>query len=204
MIDFKSQVGQDKWVVDFFSSKEGGYFLDVGAHNGIDLSNSYYLEKKLGWRGICVEADPDLFEVLKNNRECTCVNVAASDSDGKINFLKDGFSGRAEEHPRSIEVEAKSLGKILDENSSPKVIDYLSLDIEGMELKVLSTFPFEKYEIILVTVEHNVYMKNWLVEKNKQEIYNILTSNGFVIHAENVQSQGLAFEDWYVNKKYLP
>jgi FkbM family methyltransferase len=204
MIDFKSQVGQDKWVVDFFAAKEGGYFLDIGAHNGVDLSNSYYLEKKLGWNGICVEADPDLFEVLKNNRECICVNVAASDSSGKIKFLKDGFSGRAEENPRSIEIESKSLAEILEENNSPKVIDYLSLDIEGMELQVLSKFPFDEYEIILITVEHNVYMRNQIVQKNKQGIYDILTSNGYEIHSENVQSQGLAFEDWYINKKYLP
>ena len=79
----------------------------------------------------------------------------------------------------------------------------MSLDIEGMELQVLSKFPFDKYEIILITVEHNVYMRNQIVQKNKQGIYDILTSNGYEIHSENVQSQGLAFEDWYINKKYL-
>ena len=65
MTNFQSQVGQDEWVVSFFSSKGDGYFLDIGAHNGVDLSNTYYLEKELQWNGICVEADPYIFEDLR-------------------------------------------------------------------------------------------------------------------------------------------
>ena len=203
MTNFQSQVGQDEWVVSFFSSKRNGYFLDIGSHNGVDLSNTYYLEKELQWNGICVEADSYLFGDLRKNRGCICVNVAASDSEGKIKFLMDGFSGRAEDTRGSIEVETRSMSKILEDNSAPKIIDYMSLDVEGMEFKVLSQFPFETHEIVLITVEHNVYMGTQEVIDNKKRIQDLLIEKGYIIHQENVTSENLAFEDWYINKKYL-
>jgi len=50
---YKSQAGQDEWVCKTLNNKVGGYFIDIGATNGFDLSNTYYLEKQLKWNGIC-------------------------------------------------------------------------------------------------------------------------------------------------------
>ena len=173
MTNFQSQVGQDEWVVSFFSSKRNGYFLDIGSHNGVDLSNTYYLEKELQWNGICVEADPYLFGDLRKNRGCICVNVAASDSEGKIKFLMDGFSGRAEDTRGSIEVETRSMSKILEDNSAPKIIDYMSLDVEGMEYNVIlgaekiidSYKPVITFEQHLETDNYNLIL-DYLTNKN--------------------------------------
>ena len=52
---FYSQVGQDKWVCEYFNYKKGGFFLDIGAADGITINNTYYLEKELEWKGICIE-----------------------------------------------------------------------------------------------------------------------------------------------------
>ena len=61
--DWYSQAGQDQWVTEFFENKRGGYFLDIGAHDGWGDSNTWYLEEKLGWSGICLE--PGIQEYLQ-------------------------------------------------------------------------------------------------------------------------------------------
>jgi FkbM family methyltransferase len=196
---YYSQAGQDEWVVKFFNEKKNGFFLDIGAHNGIDINNTYYLEKNLDWSGICIEADPVIFEDLKNNRNSICVNCAASDSVGYIKFSQDGFSGKINELTGTVDVKSNTIANILRDNNAPKIIDYISLDVEGYESKVLSKFPFDEYEFIIMTVEHNLYIGN---TKNKEEIKEILLKNGYVIAVENVQHENFEFEDWYVNKKY--
>src|SRR5438477_6627714 len=60
-------------------------FLDVGAYDGADLSNSLVFEE-LGWKGICVEANSDVFPRLQANRRCICLNVACSDREGFANY----------------------------------------------------------------------------------------------------------------------
>lgn len=196
---YYSQAGQDEWVVNFFNSKKNGFFLDIGAHNGVDISNSYYLEKYLGWNGICIEADPNIFNTLQNNRNCHCINIAVSDSVGEISFFQDNFSGRVLESTSSIKLKSDTLENILSETNCPDVIEYLSIDIEGFESKALSKFPFSKKEIVLLTVEHNLYTGNLI---NKQEIKDILTKNGYTIAVENVKHNNCEFEDWYINTKY--
>jgi len=63
-----SQAGQDLWVYgEVFNQKRNGYFLDVGAHDGVHLSNTYLLEKKYRWKGICVEGNPLTFTTLVKN-----------------------------------------------------------------------------------------------------------------------------------------
>jgi hypothetical protein len=94
MDNFFSQAGQDKWVVEFFKFKENGFFLDIGAYDGIEYSNSYYLEKNLNWNGICIEANPTIYKKLISNRNCECLNVAVTDYSGKANFISDGLTGR--------------------------------------------------------------------------------------------------------------
>lgn len=197
MSKFYSQAGQDEWISSLFEFKREGYFLDVGAHNGIDINNTYFLEKELGWTGICIEADPAIFRSLSSNRKCTCINIAVSDQEGEISFLQDGFSGRESSSSGSIRIKTKSLREILNDQNPPKVIDYLSLDIEGMELKALMGFPFDEYEILAITVEHNLYTGK---EDYKKEIKNFLENKGYLIFRENIESEGSPFEDWYINR----
>ena len=72
---YYSQAGQDKWVDDFFKSKKDGYFLDIGAYDGIHLSNTYYLENELGWDGLCIDADADVYNNLDKNRNCKKISL---------------------------------------------------------------------------------------------------------------------------------
>jgi len=61
---YYSQLGQDKWVLEKLDYKENGFFIEIGAYDGITLSNTYSLEKDFGWDGICVECNPEIIPLL--------------------------------------------------------------------------------------------------------------------------------------------
>lgn len=189
-----SQVKQDLWVLEMLNNKINGFFLDIGAYDGIELSNSYLLEKDFQWNGICVEAHPKTFYLLKQNRKCTCVNFAITDFCGKVSFDEQQSLGSKISYNQQYYVDAIDFKQLFLNFNVPSTIDYMSLDIEGNEAKALSKFPFDTHKCTLITVEHNLYMGS---DANKNTIKNILISNGYKISHENVDNDGVIFEDWY-------
>jgi len=191
-MEFYSQYGQDKFLFEnFFKEKNNGFYLDIGAHDGITLSNTYFFEK-LGWDGVCIEPIPNVFNKLKENRNCKLFNCALSNKKGTENFLLlEGYtemlSGLLENynpaHLLRIENELRMMGgnkKIIttetitfDELNLPKNIDYMSLDVEGSEMKILETIDFNKNQINLISIEvnHNSdFISNYLESKNFEKI----------------------------------
>ena len=82
-----SQFGQDLIVLDFLKNKKNGFFIEIGASDGILLSNCYLLEKKYNWNGICIEPIPYKFDSLQKNRKCKCINKAIfSTSNMEVDF----------------------------------------------------------------------------------------------------------------------
>lgn len=159
-----SQAGQDYWVFgEVFNERRGGYFLDVGAHDGLTISNTYLLEKRYGWTGLCVEANPSTFRKLAGNRRAKCLNVCLDRDEGEVEFaLRDVLGGivdptldnRASDMNGSIiRVKTVPLQKLLKEHAAPQVIDYLSIDIEGAEERVLGSFDFTAYRFNCITIE---------------------------------------------------
>ena len=103
-----SQSGQDAYVISHFKNKRNGTFIDIGANDGISLSNTYYLEKELGWSGICFEPIPDIFSRMDKVRNCTKIMAGVADQNTieKFTFV-DGeshmLSGMTKEYdPRHI------------------------------------------------------------------------------------------------------
>jgi FkbM family methyltransferase len=189
-----SQVKQDLWVLEMLKNKKNGYFLDIGAFDGIEFSNSYLLEKEFGWTGLCVEAHPINFSSLVKNRKCECANFALTNFCGEVMFDSNcGLSSKISSN--GYKIKAIDFKQLFIEFNVPRNIDYLSLDIEGNESVALSAFPFDLYKCSLITIEHNLYLGD---SSNKNKIKNILLMNGYKIHRENVDDSGAIFEDWYV------
>jgi len=191
---YYSQAGQDKWVLDQIPS---GYFVDVGAHDGIVSSNTYALERA-GWTGLCIEANPSVYKTLTFNRQ-NCCNRVVSDKEGTLGFYVDKVAHGG------IQIHCSRLVDILDEIAAPSVIDYLSVDVEGHELNVLVGMDFSRYQVNLITIEHNLYMEG---PSRKQEIFTYLTKQGFVRVKEDVlcldpNYYNLPYEDWYAHSVYL-
>ncbi|MCF7817353.1 MAG: FkbM family methyltransferase [Kiritimatiellales bacterium] len=173
--DGHSQYGQDTTVFDLLGQPANGVFLDIGANDGVSLSNTLLFEEK-GWSGVCVEPHPVMFEQLKENRNCHLLNACISGSDGMVGFLVvEGYanmlSGIAEfidehhikridndiaEHggsKRTVEIEALAPHSLLKRFGIDRV-DYLSIDTEGCELAILKNFDFKQIPVQIIGVEN--------------------------------------------------
>lgn len=195
---FNSQVGQDEWVCSMLNNKKNGYFLEIGAYDGIHFSNTYHLETELGWDGVCVEAGARAFKKLLENRKCLCLHRAIGGDNKTVNFIEEGEIGGVSSYGDQ-EVEMITMEWLLSVVDAPKYIDYISLDVEGYEYEALLKFPFEEYGVGLWTIEHNSYLDEGIL---RDRIRFIMTDNGYKIYRKDIECGGLAFEDWYINKNY--
>jgi hypothetical protein len=119
--DFKSKEGQDRWVLDKLNHLEGGYFVDIGASNGLVNNNTHILEKLYKWNGICVEPNPCLrsFQSLVKNRSCICENVCIFSENTTVPFL-----ARARHHEQSGivgEFSSNSIQEMVKRHSVSKI-----------------------------------------------------------------------------------
>lgn len=158
------KIAQDRWAVDLFNGQRGGYFIEAGACDGVGASNTFTLEQSFGWNGICVEPNDEFFAGLARNRKCAVENVCIGDTRGPVRFRSAEYYGGIEEslneghfddykHGAVIEKQCVLLEDLLIKHNAPKVIDYISLDLEGGELAVLKSFPFERYTVRAMTIE---------------------------------------------------
>jgi FkbM family methyltransferase len=190
-----SQLGQDLEVLKFYNNKKNGFFIEIGANDGIELSNTYLLEKTYNWKGICVEPIPTKFKLLCNNRpNSLCYDYAVyNKSNEKVIFdiannydLLSGISnyidchkGAVNSNKTQITVNTITLNDLLEKSNAPLFIDYLSLDTEGSELEILKSVDLKKYTFGLIDVEHNYS------QPRRNEIKKLLTSNGYNYIKEN-------------------
>jgi FkbM family methyltransferase len=177
IVPYHSEYGQDRWLNEsVFKGMRNGIFVEFGALDGILHSNTLFFESELGWGGLCIEANPALRARLPANRpNALCLSAAIYDRHGAVLFERIdgglyGWSGikdtieqehwdRIQEHiagelRATVEVPCVPLDYAL-EIAGLTDIDYMSIDVEGAEYKILSAFPFEKYTIRVFGVEDN-------------------------------------------------
>jgi FkbM family methyltransferase len=189
-----SQAGQDLWVVEKLRGRHGGYFVDCGAHDGEQFSNSAMLEREYGWTGICIEAAKTGFEKLCKARKCKCVRAAVWSKHEMVPIRDDNMFGGVD--PVYGEpVQGRTLTEILDFCGAPPVMDYLSLDIEGCELDAIKTLDHSRYGFLTITVEHNSYISGNMY---RDQIRCALLNNGYRLDRGDVASDGCVFEDWFI------
>lgn len=201
----KSQLGQDLFVLAELGMKRGGFFVDFGATNGVELSNSYVLEKEFDWTGIVAEPGRRWQTELRRNRTCAietaCVwresnstltfNEADAGEFSTIDsFSDEGGLEQIREKGRKYSVSTISLIDMLDKFNAPGKIDYLSIDTEGSELEILEAFDFDKYRFGVITCEHNF-------TPQREKIFSLLTGNGYVRKLESFSEM----DDWYVDQR---
>lgn len=168
--NFKSQFGQDKILVNLLKGKRNGFFIELGAGNGVSLSNSYFFERELGWIGVLIEPEPYSYSMLWNNRSGFKSNALCSDVSGvEKEFLLAGATSGIisdssgywikknikEGNNSRTKMVTRTLEEVLDGFPTPKNIDFLSIDVEGHEYEVLKNFPFNKYVIDIICIENN-------------------------------------------------
>ncbi len=159
-----AQWGDDVLVWDYFKGKTDGVFLEAGANDPKTQSQTYLLEKR-GWTGILVEAVPECCEKLSAERPNSRVFQNALGSPEQRGILRlsipNGISElataikegkRVGAADRVIEAVLMTLTEILDAAGAAR-LDYLSLDLEGMELEALRGLDFGRFRPDVVIVE---------------------------------------------------
>jgi len=185
---YPSQAGQDKIIKEvFFNNKRNGFFIEIGAYDGIIGSNCYHFERFLNWNGIAIEASNIQFEKLKKNRKCKLLNDAISEEVKEVQFMEviEGLtqmsginnnffernlniiSNNQTSKIKSFNIKTITFDQVVSKNFD---IDYLSIDIEGGEMALLKSINFNDYEIKVISVENNVpeeqNFKNFFDDKN--------------------------------------
>jgi len=199
----KGGLFQDLWALWVSGQKMGGYFVEFGAGDGVFLSNTWLLETKMGWRGLLAEPNPAFLPSLKANRRCAistrCVYSRTGErleflaaSAGELSRIAsiepaDGHEEKRRKAATYFEVETISLNDLLAENDVPRIVDYMSVDTEGSEIEILSTFDFDRWDVRAISVEHNHTAA-------RDQLYALLTARGYRRELTELSR----YDDWYV------
>jgi FkbM family methyltransferase len=149
---FNGQFEEDKWIAENIELPEYGVVIDVGADQPIHGSNTYFFEKVLGWKSVCIDADERVLDKLRKYRS-NVVHSIVSSYDGVGKFLQRTEAGIS--HVSSAgnsEVPSKTLNSILEENQIEEVT-LLDIDVEGHELEVCQGLDWDKYRPKIVVIE---------------------------------------------------
>ncbi|QGY44443.1 FkbM family methyltransferase [Maribellus comscasis] len=186
-----SQEGEDMLMKELFFKKKKGFYIDVGAHHPKRFSNTYYYYRQ-GWKGINIDAMPGsmrLFNFFR--RRDTNLELGIADKEGELTYYVFGetalntFSKEIADERRNkyklkkqIKVKVYPLSGVLDKYA-PANIDFLSIDIEGMDLLVLKTVDWNKYKPKVVLVETGVIDRY----NPSNEISSFLETKGYSFYA---------------------
>ena len=167
--NFNAYLGLDKKMLNYINY-QNGFYIECGANDGINQSNTWFFEKKLNWKGLLIEPNPKVFEELKKNRSnknyfsrflITSFKKKSSFVkmiDGK-DSLKNRVVNREIKNFNHIYVKCKTLNQILKDIKAPKNIDFFSLDVEGEEWNVLNGINFNTYSFKFILIETRFFKK---------------------------------------------
>ena len=209
-----AQIFQDIFASFIVQNNFKKTFLEFGATNGINLSNTYLLEKELGWSGILAEPDIQWHEALRKNRPKTKIITQCiwkksneklkffSSSQGVLSTLEDFKFSDKETMPdnsnnrnisgKNIIVETISLNDVVTKYFDGICPSYISIDTEGSEFEILNSFNFSKFKPVIFTVEHNF-------TKLEQKIDELMVKNNY----SRIFRKLTSFDAWYVSNDML-
>ncbi|KAI0564346.1 S-adenosyl-L-methionine-dependent methyltransferase [Gracilaria domingensis] len=183
-----SQYHQDYFFYSqhFQHLKRPGIYLDIAANEPIDISNTYFHDRCLGWKGVCLEGNPEYFEKLYRMRSCHLVPTCVGSVNGEtvqfgLHHEIGGIVGDTFKNFDRLKYKGWQLTTMTErcttmehvlERKGLTVIDFVSLDVEGHELEVLKGFDLDKVIINVMSIEVRA--------DTVMEIDDYLTSKGYV------------------------
>ena len=210
--DIKSQLYQDLFAKFIVGDRLDKSFLEFGATDGFDFSNTYWLETFHNWKGLLSEPSTQWHEKLEQNRPNTLLikECIWSESDKKLDFFISDTGelstiDKYKEHDRTsmpantdkrvesgkkIIVNTISLNDVLEKKFQSKVPSYISIDTEGSEYEILKFFDFKKYRPSVFTVEHNFTIQEKKIDK-------IMKANNYI----KIFNKLTFFDGWYITKE---
>ena len=199
----RAQFRQDLFVLSELDFKRSGYFVEIGATDGVWCSNTCLLERDYGWTGILCEPARSWHASLHRNRSANIeTHCLWSESGSSLDFVELPATGhstvaafsqadylaQARQGGAVYAVPTLSLQDLLVKYRAPRQIDYLSVDTEGSEYEILKNLDFNQYSFQVITCEHNH-------TPMRQKLYELFTGHGYVRKFEELSQ----VDDWYVH-----
>jgi len=205
-----AQLCQDLWVLWETGGKRQGFFVEFGATDGREKSNTYLLEEEHGWNGILAEPFSRWHAELAANRRARIDHRCVWKESGlQLQFVVTpdmpeygGVEARAfadihgamrAQSSERVLVQTVTLGDLLREHHAPAHVDYLSVDTEGSELDILQAFDFGGHRVDLISVEHS------FDEAKRQAIRELLQGHDYVQRFQRFSW----WDDWYARRDFL-
>ncbi|MGZ4057278.1 MAG: FkbM family methyltransferase [Bacteroidia bacterium] len=187
-----SQEGEDMVLERFFEDRRTGFFIDIGAHHPTRFSNTYHFYQK-GWRGINIDATPgSMIPFNKIRPGDKNIEMGVSSKEGEmVYFLFDepALNTFNEERAnflltttkyklaKKIPVKVATLKTILDQNlGKDQQIDFLTIDVEGLDYEILASNDWEKYRPNMVLAED---LHGSLEDLSKSKLYNLMRQHNY-------------------------
>ncbi len=175
-----SQASQDRFVYlllyELLGKQDEGYYLEIGSGHPTNINNTYFLEKNLSWKGVSIDIDEVLKEVWSSARQNPLLIEDATLSD--YHSILQPF---------------------------PRVIDYLSLDIDSSYDIVLKKIFLSDHIFKIITIEHDFYKYG---DKYRESERKILSSLGYYLLCPDISlshnGKEVVFEDWWINPSAFP
>lgn len=188
-----------------------GYYVELGAHDGVFASNTMHFELHRGWKGLLIEPAEENFRMLRKNRRksrnafanCACVSFDFPEEEIEMIYahawtIAPGISSSIEDHSahaasadsylrrgemsRTFTAKAVTLTKLLQEAGAPRRIDLLSLDVEGAELEVLRGIDFTQFRFDWIILESRDPEPIFdLLSINRYELVEVIGGHDFLL-----------------------
>lgn len=191
------EFGEDIFIRRFFKNTRSGFYVDIGCYHPIKGSLTYYLFKK-GWNGLNIDLSKvsiDLFKIARPKDYN--VNAAITDFDGDTIYYENGAINQQNSlisngQKKQIKIKAYKLETLLN-NLNITNVDFLNIDVEGNDFKVISNFNFSKFRPKLISIEQNIYNSEELL---KLDCHKLLTKNNYFLTSK------IGVTCIYIDKKY--
>jgi FkbM family methyltransferase len=202
---FYSQLNEDKLLYDKYLNYENGFFIELGAMDGIQYSNTLFFEQNLNWSGVLIEPTNQYDRLVINRPNCKNFNCAVSETEGQVEFIGSGpLGGIASTMPEGHRlgwnlgddkylVKSMPIRKILD-NLNIEKVDLFVIDVEGGELEVLKTFDWN-IPVYIVLIEQSKYN----IEKDEM-CRDFLRKKGFELDTDLIINSGC--DEVWINKTF--
>ena len=212
--NFQSQIYQDIFASFIVGDKHDKTFLEFGATDGLDISNSYTLESSFNWKGVLSEPSPQWHEALKKNRKNSKIITKCiwKESGKKLDFFMSDFGSLSTikdfvesdkisiptnteirlKSGKTISVETISLNDVIKEYFNSICPSYISIDTEGSEYEILKAFDLDNFRPKVFTIEHNL-------TENEKKIEEHLIANGYV----RIFRKLTTFDAWFIPSEIL-
>lgn len=197
-----SQEGEDMILKRLFEGEENGFYIDVGAHHPKRFSNTNFFYKK-GWRGINIDAMPGSMEIFNKQRPRD-INIEQPISDKQHTLCYyafnepalNGFSKKLSDSRDGLasykviftkELQTVTLNSVLETHlpDNIKKIDFLTIDVEGLDFQVLKSINLKKYRPKVILVE---ILGSSLSDLYDNEVSRYLENQGYKVYAKAVNT----------------